>query len=152
MKYYYDSYTVYNCQSRAIAHGIKNGDMQSIHTAAERMAALVPDNAVLVPMPSHHGYATQTLKLCMVISAITGCAVVNALEGLPRLTNFEAKKAGRSIKWYDMGFHLVTSLPEGREICVIDNVIDTGNTAMAAVAAIGDCKIIAYAMTKKTFR
>ena len=40
-----------------IAHSIKEGDSDAIDYAARRMAPIVPANAILVPIPGHHGVA-----------------------------------------------------------------------------------------------
>lgn len=140
----------YNSSTRKVAHAMKDGVMNAIKEAAYQMADMVPGNAVLVPMPSHLGYATDTLKLCEVIGRITGAPIYNILKGVERKKLYDLKKAGLTVNHYNLGFHTTSDLPKDRTVVVVDNVIDTGATARAAAAAIGDCVILAYAKTSKT--
>lgn len=152
MQYSFVAPYIYNAHTRVIAKGIKYGSYDAIKEAAESMAEFVRFSDVLVPMPSHHGYATQTFKLCMAISQLTGAPVSNVLRGKARQPLYDAKKSGQSVNWTDLGLYIDGVLPEGKNIIVVDNVIDTGASAKAAIAAIGSCTVLAYAMTSKSFR
>jgi len=46
-----------------------------------------------------------------------------------------------------LGFHKVVSLPSDRIPYLIDNVVDTGTTAKAAVKALGGGVVLSYAMS-----
>ena len=46
-----------------------------------------------------------------------------------------------------LGFHKVVSLPSDRIPYLIDNVVDTGTTAKAAVKALGGGTVVSYAMS-----
>ena len=46
-----------------------------------------------------------------------------------------------------LGFHKVVSLPSDRIPYLIDNVVDTGTTAKAAVKALGGGIVLSYAMS-----
>ena len=130
-----------------IAHSIKEGDTDAIGYAARRMAAIVPANAVLVPIPGHHGVADQTLRLVQALSSYTHLPFVDALRGRDRESQYEAKQRGYVLSGREMGFHQVRELPSGRIPCLIDNVIDTGTTAKAAAEALGNAMILSFAMT-----
>lgn len=141
------STTMYNNSSRPVAHGLKDGKYSVIVKAAGRMAACVPENAVLVPVPSHRGYAEQTLVLANEIARICGAEVANVLRGKERKPNYDAKREGKPLSIDDLGIYMTGELPQGKLVVVIDNVIDSGVTAFAAANAIGTCAVLAYAMT-----
>lgn len=141
------STSLYNQQTRILAHGLKDGDKNAMQTAALQMVNILPENAVLIPMPSHLGYAKQTLRLVNLMSDISGAPVADVLVGRERMSNYHSKKNGHPLKIEDLGIRLNGNLPEGKVPCVIDNVIDTGVSAFAAANAIGSCVVLAYAIT-----
>ena len=47
----------------------------------------------------------------------------------------------------DMGFYQARELPSDRIPCLIDNVVDTGTTAKAAVEALGNAMVLSFAMS-----
>lgn len=123
---------------RGLARKVKSRDPKVIERAAELMAPLIPQNAVLVPAPSHTGDATDMLDLANAIARITGSDVADVLKSEPRESQYKSKKEkGRPITSADMGITLTGELPEGKMPVVIDNVIDSGNTAEACVKTIG---------------
>lgn len=142
------STALYNEHTRLIAHGIKDGDWDALLLAAHRMSNILPPNAALVPMPSHLGYAHQTLCLARLISDITDAPVADVLIGNLRESLYDCKKAGRTLSASELGFRLEGELPKGKVPCIIDNVIDTGLTAMAAAKAVGSCTVLTYAITE----
>lgn len=139
-----------------IAKAIKRGDMQAVRTAAQHMAELVPDNAVLVPMPNHMGVAddsTDTMILAKEISRLTGRPVVAALEGVERESRQEDKKKPKSkqMKAEDLGFRQAADIPEGMVPYIVDNVIASGLTAEAAHKALGNNGVtLAYAKSTQS--
>lgn len=102
---------------------------------------------VLVPIPGHHGTADETLKLCSSISMATGIPVMDVLRGNDRESNYLAKKNGRPLTEKQMGFRQVKPLPLGCIPVVVDNCVDTGVSAKAAIHAIGKGVVLSYAMT-----
>lgn len=46
-----------------------------------------------------------------------------------------------------LGYRQIASLPSGRIPYLIDNVVDTGTTAKAAVKALGGGVVLSYAMS-----
>lgn len=46
-----------------------------------------------------------------------------------------------------LGYRLVANIPTGRTPYLIDNVVDTGTTAKAAVKALGGGVVLSYAMS-----
>lgn len=53
-----------------VAHKLKEGDHDAMDYAARQIAKLLPQNAVLVPIPGHHGKAEQTMQLARAISSL----------------------------------------------------------------------------------
>ena len=111
------------------------------------MATIVPNNAVLVPIPGHHGVADQTLRLVKALSSYTHLPFVDALRGREHESLYEAKLRGHLLSGRDMGFQQIIELPFGRIPCLIDNVVDTGTTAKAAAEALGNAMVLSFAMS-----
>ena len=55
----------YDGINRWVAHKLKDGDNDAIDYAARQIAKVIPQNAVLVPIPGHHGKAEQTMQLAI---------------------------------------------------------------------------------------
>ena len=68
---------------RDICHKVKTSYRPFLREAAGMMADLLtlPSDGVLIPMPSHLGYATDTLDLCKELSSLTGLPVMDILHG-----------------------------------------------------------------------
>ena len=131
------------------AQGIKNNRMIDIILSANLMSKFVEGDCVLVPVPSRHGYATNTLKLANIIAKRTGAEVLNILEGRSRESFCELKRLGKTyIKGDFFGFRLKenASVPKNRKLVLIDNVYATGKTAENAQKAVGqECEILVLA-------
>lgn len=132
-----------------IAKKLKTGDKEAIDMAVKSMAPRVPANAVLVPMPSRTGKATDTIHLAKALAEATGVEMLDILEGLPRESVYEAKKLGHKINPEMLGMRLVGDVPEGKIPVFVDNVIDRGITGAAAVRAAKGGIVLAYAKTNK---
>ena len=130
-----------------VAHKLKEGDAEVFDYAARQMAKLLPKNALLVPIPGRHGTPDQTMRLCRDIASYTHLPIIDALRGNDRESQYEAKYKGRSLTEEQLGFNKVTSLPSDRVPYLIDNVVDTGTTAKAAVKALGGGVVLSYAMS-----
>lgn len=139
-------FNTYYKQGRKLSHLVKAGDKEAIRTAASQMAGLVPEGVVLVPIPSHLGYATSTLELANEISRQTGAPVADILKGERRASNYESKKNGHPLKVEDLGFRKIhdTDLTP----CFVDNVYDTGVTMESAFLAFNRGVGIVYAKTE----
>lgn len=95
----------YDGINRWVAHKLKDGDNDAIDYAARQIAKLLPQNAVLVPIPGHHGKAEQTMQLAKAISSYTHLPIVEALRGIERGSQYDAKKRGQTLSAEDMGFY-----------------------------------------------
>lgn len=122
---------------RELAHKVKTGDKSAILLAATLMSSLVPQNATLVPIPSHEGDATYTYDMARAISKIRGVPVVDAIQGFSRESSHEAKLQGRSIT-SKVWFYKVENVSEDSQVVFIDNVVATGKTCEAARKALGN--------------
>ena len=81
------------------------------------------------------------------MASYTCLPVIDALRGKDRESQYEAKYKGRSLTEEQLDFHKVSSLPSDRVPYLIDNVVDTGTTARAAVKALGGGILLSYAMS-----
>lgn len=132
-------------EHRKIANALKEKDADAVRVAAEEIANILPSDCVLVPMPSHLGYANDTKVLAEAVSRITGNEVIDALEGFSRESVRVAKEKRHKFTPEGFGFRLKESLPEGKQVVIIDNVIASGTTAAAASRATKGGLVVGYA-------
>ena len=129
-----------------LARAVKSDGLKAINEAADLMSLLVPDNAVLVPAPSHVGYATDMLLLANAIGMRTNSEVADVLKSAPRDSQYDHKiNSGKPFTAEELGIHMEGELPEGKFPVVIDNVVNTGNTAEACVKALGGGLVLSLA-------
>ena len=133
--------------ARAVkSDGLNSVNLNAINEAADLMAPMVPDNAVLVPAPSHEGYATDMLLLANAIGVRTNSEVADVLKSAPRDSQYDHKiNTGKPFTAEELGIHMEGELPEGKFPVVIDNVVNTGNTAEACVQALGGGLVLSLA-------
>lgn len=142
-------------ETRALAHGVKEKEEKSLERASDILAALVrriPNHqeSVLVPIPNRSGKAEYTLTMAENIGKQLGIPVADILTGDEQESMYERKKE----TGYD-NIHLkdFKSLPTdvgNRNYILIDNVLDTGSTAMSALRALGtDVKMVVLGNTAK---
>ena len=141
--HYYDGINNWLC------HKLKENDPQAIAYCARQLAKMLPENAVIIPIPGHHGFAVQTLYLARAINEQSGgiIPVANVLKGNCRVSNYQAKKEGHLLSAEELGFRQVAPLPKGKVPYLLDNVVDTGTTAKAAIKALGGGVVLSYAMS-----
>ena len=142
----------YRGKMQHLAHGVKTRDPKVIAEVADLMVPIIPRDAVLVPAPSRTGEATDMLDLAKALSERTGAPVADVLKSEPRGSQYEAKYAGKPIASGEMGITLSGELPEGKLPVVIDNVVDTGNTAEACVRALGKGIVASLADSKGRYK
>ena len=132
-----------------LCHKLKENDPQAIAYCARQLVKMLPENAVVVPIPGHHGFALQTLYLARAINEQSGgiIPVANVLKGNSRMSNYQAKKKGSLLPAEELGFRQVAPLPKGKVPYLLDNVVDTGTTAKAAINALGGGIVLSYAMS-----
>ena len=128
---------------------MKENDPQAITYCARQLVKMLPENAVVVPIPGHHGFALQTLYIARAINEQSGgiIPVANVLKGNSRMSNYQAKKEGSLLPAEELGFRQVAPLPKGKVPYLLDNVVDTGTTAKAAINALGGGIVLSYAMS-----
>ena len=127
---------------RDICHKVKTSYRPFLREAAGMMADLLtlPSDGVLIPMPSHLGYATDTHDLCKELSSLTGLPVMDILHGDMRESIYNLKSLTGEIPTdISLGFRLTRDVPSGLRPLVVDNVIGTGFTMKAALALIPEC-------------
>ncbi len=131
----------------SIAKKVKEENPDAIAEAAYQMSIRIPKGSILVPMPSRTGNATYTVKLAEAIARATDSEVRDVLKGKARMSIYEAKQKGIEMTPEDLGMYTTEELPKGKNIVIIDNVIDKGTTALAAVSAVKGASVVAYAYT-----
>lgn len=131
---------------RDISRGVAYGNAESIRIAAYTMRGWLPDASVLVPMPSHIGYATTALMLCRALKRLNrSYSVVDALRCEPHSSSHGEKLEGRFPVKFLSFIKDGVDIPSGAYI--IDNYIGTGTTALSALAALPDATV--FALTKR---
>ena len=144
--HYYDGINNWLC------HKLKENDPQAIDYCARQLAKMLPENAVIVPIPGHHSYALQTLFLARAISEQSdgSIPVANVLKGKNRVSNYQAKIDGHPLTSAELGYRQVGLLPKGKIPYLLDNCVDSGETAKAAYHALEEKGIVlSYAMTDR---
>ena len=135
-----------NPELRELAHGIKNSEPEAIKEAARIMSHFIPNDAIIIPMPSRSGKSTTMLKLAEAIASIKGSVeVIDAIEGLSRVSQYDSKKSGKPLGIEDLGFKSVAEIPSDRPVVIIDNVVASGITGLAAIKAIPNAYIVTLA-------
>jgi len=127
---------------RQLAHGLKDGKQESIKQAAELMADNIKGMAagkycVLVPIPNHHGKAVYTKALAEELSRRTGIPTWDILSCRPHMPLHYAKKNDLKPEGIYLKLSLYRQVPLMFTPIIIDNVLDTGYTAGAAIKAVG---------------
>ena len=145
---------------RALAHGIKEGDTAAIKEAARRMAGIInamPDKekVILIPMPSHEGHATYTKALADETARLTGSRTADCLHATPHPSLYDLKKSRGIERLPSPQFRLDESATaketlQDRIPVIIDNVLDTGTTAVAAARAFGEKTDVRIAVLGRT--
>ena len=122
-----------------LARAVKEeNNKDAVREAADLMARHLPSNAVLIPAPSHTGCATYTLRLANALAERCEVPVADILRCRPHESQYMTKKTtGHAMTSDEMGVYKAGELPEGRTPFIIDNVVNTGNTAQACVRALG---------------
>ena len=126
-----------------IARKVKAGDDMAIAKAAAMMTAAVRNvmpkdkQVVLVPIPNRTGRAGYTKTLAEKISEALHLPVIDALASNTHDPLYLVKKANGSLDEAPLYFYRIRRLPRNKIPILIDNVLDTGHTAMSAYEAIG---------------
>ena len=92
---------------------------------------------VLVPVPNHHGKAVYTKALAEELSRRTGIPTWDILSCRPHMPLHYAKKNDLKPEGIYLKLSLYRQVPRMFTPIIIDNVLDTGYTAGAAIKAIG---------------
>ena len=126
-----------------IARKVKAGDDMAIAKAAVMMTAAVRNvmpkdkQVVLVPIPNRTGRAGYTKTLAEKISEALHLPVIDALASNTHEPLYLVKKANGSLDEVPLYFYRIRRVPRDKIPILIDNVLDTGHTAMAAYEALG---------------
>ncbi len=145
--YPFVSYSDYDNTIRPLAHDLKSGKAESINKVAEMMSPMIAQAAagrqcVLVPVPGHDGTAGYTKDLCEAIGAKLHMKTEDVLTGNRHIALYHAKKNEMKPDGIHIVFRLKRPLSEDIIPIVVDNVLDTGHTAMAAVKALSSSDAI----------
>ena len=127
---------------RQLAHGLKDGKAESIRLAADMMVDNIRGMAsgkycVLIPIPNHHGKAVYTKALAEELSRRTGIPTWDILSCRPHMPLHYAKKNDLKPEGIYLKLSLYRQVPRMFTPIIIDNVLDTGYTAGAAIKAVG---------------
>ena len=126
-----------------IARKVKAGDGMAIARAAAMMTAAVRNimpadkQAILVPIPNRTGRAGYTKTLAEKISEALHLPIIDALASNTHEPLYLVKKANGSLDEVPLYFYRIRRVPRDKIPILIDNVLDTGHTAMAAYEAMG---------------
>ena len=131
---------------RTIARGVRDNNPKCIECAAKLFDLMLPEGAIVVPMPSHYGSACQMLSVVRkLVERRNDITAYDILKCDPHEANYTQKKytTPKPIK-----MRLSTAINfNGVGVFVLDNVICTGVTASAALEVLPDATVVALAMS-----
>ena len=146
---------------RDLCQEMKRGDISVINPFLDEIAEALPTKSLLVPMPQSSGKAEYTEKLAIAIAEHCNnlgtdktAVVLDCLCGYVHDSVCGRKAKGEPFDDIDFGFvyrdradRRVKALVElGWEVILVDNVVDTGTTASAAIAALNIDKVSILAL------
>lgn len=121
---------------RNLCHLVKEGNIVAIDEASLIMAKYVPSGSILIPIPSHGGKATYTLKLAQFIAKRSRSRVMDILSSPARERMYNIKKRKGDVDNINLNFSGVSDddgsiakrLSSVRNVILIDNVVSSGVT------------------------
>ena len=153
---------------RDLCHDIKDSKpCPALPVIYDEASAAMPVKAVLVPMPGSGGIASYTNDMAHEIAKNINAqfigktaVVLNCLVGSVRDSVCRRKQAGEPFDDIQFGFRFVNSeakerldkfIRAGWDVLLVDNVVDTGTTARAAMQAMelsdAECGVFAIGDT-----
>lgn len=148
--------------ARPLALALKTGDKAAVTEAARRLAPLLGDKAVtIVPVPSHSGRPTGTLRVAAAIAALRKgrrTVVLPCLRCEPRASRHDLKHAGTPYDALPHPSMFLRSWKDADRLCllaktttvvVLDDVIDTGETIREAALLSHATHALALAVTDR---
>ena len=126
---------------KLIAQGVAKCEPWAIDKAAIIFDMMLPDECVVIPMPSHDGRAKQMFNVVMKMCEKKKRRLFfNSLECKPHPSSHEQKRCGMMPSEIKMRL-TISELPH-LPVFVIDNVVATGTTAAAALKAVPDATVV----------
>lgn len=141
---------------RDLCQEMKRGDISVINPFLDEIAEALPTKSLLVPMPQSSGKAEYTEKLAIAIAEHCNnlgtdktAVVLDCLCGYVHDSVCGRKAKGEPFDDIDFGFvyrdgadsRVKALADKGWEVILVDNVVDTGTTASAAIAALNINKV-----------
>lgn len=118
--------------ARLLAHQLKQGGHWAAKAMAEDMVKLLPENGILIPIPSRSGIASSSLSIANHLACLTGLPVRDVIEGHSRESIYTLKKQRTVVRSDYFGYRLRSYV--AGNIVLIDGVCATGVTARAAAS------------------
>ena len=142
----------YGCNnSRLLAHGVKDGNVEMTDDAARKLAVMLKSGTALVPIPNSCGRAVTTLALCERMAQYNDLVVLDAIVGNKReKTLYQMKAERKSLSGVDFGYAVKEGMVIPDNAVLVDNVYDTGTTYRAARKATGITREVVIGATPHT--
>ena len=136
---------------RMIARGVRDNNPKCIECAAKLFDLMLPEGAVVIPMPGHNGSACQMLSVVREIVKRRGdITAYDILKCEPHEANYSQKEYTTPAPIH---MHISSKMVKcdgydfGQGIFILDNVVCTGVTASAALEVLPNATVVALAMS-----
>lgn len=133
-------------------HQIRKGNLVAVADAAYALAQKLPQNSILVPVPSRSGYAES---LCEMMGYYARVPIARPLsrEDLRNGGVYLMKKGGKKVSESDTGIYRNESFfSPGRRVVLVDTVLATGTSFSASARALGiPCEMACVAVDYDTY-
>lgn len=140
----------YKGELKELAKRVKENEAQAIEIAAGLLAPYIPENAQLIPMPGRTGESTYTCRICELIAERTGATVTDVLTCGKHESLCTIKRENQPLPhpeelMMSLRQPLLFNMPK----VIIDNVVASRTTAVAALNLVGDATVLALAENTK---
>lgn len=137
----YQAAGAYGEEIAKLIRQVRKRDRKATAEAASLLAPLIPDYSVMLPVPSHDGSAGCMLEVCGKIEELKPTvAVAGKITCRPHASICEYRKENEEacLPFPEELMMYKNGIINYKNVCIVDDVIASGTTALAAYHASGN--------------